>query len=325
MKKIIICLIIITLLFEITGCKYIEETIPIHDVTLEENTYANYEYIEENGYIKITHYNYTEGENVIDIPSEINGISVKIIGYNAFYQNNNVEELTVPESIVTIESGAFYKCYSLKKIKISESVRYIEDNVFFRCPLLKEINVDEKNKNYCDIEGVLFNKGKNILLAYPEGREKKSYTIPDSVEKIENDAFGYNCKYLKEITFSKNIKKIGNNPFSLYSNLKNIFVDDSNQNYTSKNGILYNKDMTVLIVYPNNRNEKEYVIPSSVNRIESFSFCYKNSLQYIVISKNTNSIGNGDVFVNDVILKVEKGSKAEKYAIENNVTFEYTE
>lgn len=78
----------------------------------------------------------------------------------------------------------------------------------------------------------------------------ESVTIPDSVTDISIGAF-YGCE-----------------------ELKNIEVSEGNSKYSSKDGVLFNKDKTELITYPSGKEEESYSIPESVTSIGSDAFGY---------------------------------------------------
>lgn len=144
-------------------------------------------------------------EKQMVIPEEIDGLPVKSIGNNAFYQYKDVKCFVLPQNLSKIEYGAFYRCYSLETITIPENVNFIDYETFFRCSSLSEINVEPKNEHYSDVDGVLFNKEKTILHTYPEGKKDNKYTIPSTVREIGDSAFGYRCYHLKEIVIPKNV------------------------------------------------------------------------------------------------------------------------
>lgn len=143
----------------------------------------------------------------IYVPDEIDGKPVRIIANDAFYQHTDTVSVTLPDTITTIESP-FYRCYSLSEIVIPESVTLIDGSPFFRCPSLSKITVAPGNACYCDIDGILYSKDKTKLIAYPEGNPAETYTIPDSVEEIAGDAFGYHCNYLKTLIIKSNVTKL---------------------------------------------------------------------------------------------------------------------
>lgn len=128
---------------------------------------------------------------------------------------------------------------------------------------------------------------------FEEGEECniESITIPDSVVNIEYAAFE-GCANLKTINIGSGVKSIGesssNSLFSGCKALININVDPNNKTYASKDGVLYNKDLTELLVCP--YAKKSLTIPSTVKKIDSnfdFSSCV-NLEKISVDSENTS-------------------------------------
>jgi hypothetical protein len=163
----------------------------------------DYHYAIKDGYIVITKY-YGDDKNPV-IPETIDGKSVKTIGEESFYQQTDMASVSIPQSVTSIEDGTFYRCYSLEKITISKNIEQIGENPFFRCTSLTRISVDPENKSFSELDGVFYNKDKSVLLVYPEGKTNKSFTIPNSVKKIDGSAFGYHCNKLKTIIIPSNV------------------------------------------------------------------------------------------------------------------------
>ncbi len=117
----------------------------------------------------ITRYNGSDAELVI--PSTINGVKVKIIGYEAFRWCDSITNVTIPNGVTTIERSAFYGCSDLKSITIPNSVTNIEDSAFDECSSLISI--------------VIPNGVKFIGIDEFDGcTSLKSITIPNSVTII---------------------------------------------------------------------------------------------------------------------------------------------
>lgn len=84
-------------------------------------------------------------------------------------------------------------------------------------------------------------------------------TIPNSVTSIGEGAF-YGCE-LTEVTIPGSVTAIGSNVFGNCTKLTGIWVDDNNVDYISdENGVLFNKDKTILIQAPAALND-DYNIP----------------------------------------------------------------
>ena len=100
-----------------------------------------------------------------------------------------ITSVQLPEGLTSIGDNAFYYCISLESITIPAGVTSIGEYAFLVCDALKTINVAAENEHFSDIDGVLFNKSKTILLQYPSGRTEESYTVPDGVTEIGEGAF----------------------------------------------------------------------------------------------------------------------------------------
>jgi len=104
--------------------------------------------------------------------------SVTSIGEVAFNHCSNLASVIIPNSVTNIGHSAFYYCTSLTSITIPDSVTSINGNAFSGCFSLNAINVDAGNIAYTAENGVLYNKSKTILHAYPAGIPSVSFVIP---------------------------------------------------------------------------------------------------------------------------------------------------
>ena len=193
------------------------------------------------------------GENqTVAIPSTINKLPVTSIEKEAFYGAKMIS-VTIPSSVTTIGDNAFYDCTSLASVTILPGVTSIGSRVFWDCISLTSI------------------------------------TIPSSVTSIDNLAF-WGCTSLTSITIPSSVTSIGNLAFWDCTSLTNITVDANNPNYSSENGILYNKVKTTLIAYPSASGSVS--IPSSVTSIGDDAFFDCTSLTSITIPSSVTSIGD---------------------------------
>lgn len=171
--------------------------------------------------------------------------NVEMIGSEAFRECKKLRSILLPETLKRIEDQAFYACDSLTVITIPAGVEYIsESSPFSKSNRLTAVNVAEENAYYASVDGVLYNKDKTILLAYPSGKTDSSFTVPETVQKINHSAFSYNelirsiivpgsvesidyyafsnCKNLKSISFSEGLISLGNGVFSECSTLSSV-------------------------------------------------------------------------------------------------------
>ena len=160
-------------------------------------------------------------------------------------------------TVTSIGDCAFYYCSSLESVTIPNSVTSIGNYAFFRCSSLESV------------------------------------TIPNSVTSIGYEAF-YDCSSLESVTIPNSVTSIGDCAFSGCSKLKNIDVYPENANYSSIDGILYNKDVTKLICCPGAKIS--VAIPNSVTSIGYEAFYDCSNLASVTIPNSVTSIGDGAFF-----------------------------
>ena len=209
--------------------------------------------------------------------------SVTEIGEGAFWYCPSLTSVNIPDSVKSIGDHAFLSCTSLTSINIPDGVTSIGDGVFDGCTNLKRIDVAEDNKNYCSIDGVLFNKDKTKLIKYPSSKKDETYVIPDSVTSIGGGAFE-ECVSLTSVNIPDSVTSIGNSAFSDCTSLTSVTIPDS---VTNIGGSAFRgcKSLTSI------------TIPDSVTSIYSSAFEGCTSLTSITIPDSVISIGK-EAFVN---------------------------
>ena len=176
--------------------------------------------------------------------------------WGAFSCCDNLVSVQLPNGLKSMGESAFQGCTSLKDIRIPEGVVSIEDGTFYRCENLASI------------------------------------TLPESLKTIEHGAFE-ECNSLENITIPSGVTKISITSIAC-AKLESINVSADNKVYSSENGVLFNKDKTELIRYPEAKVGDSYTVPSSVVSIATFAFSSSN-LKSITLPNGLKSIG-GAVF-----------------------------
>lgn len=222
----------------------------------------------------------------------------------AFEGCTKLTKILFPDSLIKILNNAFDGCIGLTTIDIPESVTIISARAFYNCTNLKSINISESAN--IDVGAYAFYNCKSLtsfnlspipllrkyLFAHCESLS--TITIPSTVTNIENSVFR-GCKNLKSVEIPVSVEELGISVFEDCEKLTNIIVDNANQYYTSEDGILFNKDKSVLICYPAGKAGASYTVPSSVTRIERYAFSGCQYLSELVIPSTVTDFP-GSVF-----------------------------
>ena len=225
----------------------------------EALTEGDYTYTVSNGEATITDYNGSGGDVVI--PNTLGGYPVTKI-YSAsydfsgtFYNKDSITSVMIPDSVTSIGDYAFYSCNSLTSVTIGNSVTNIGKYAFRDC------------------------------------RKLTSVVIPSSVTSIEYGAFSL-CDSLTSVVIGDSVTTVGDSAFSGCTSLTSIEVNINNMNYSSQNGVLFNKDKTMLVRYPEGKTATTYTIPDSVTTIGKVAFLDCNKLKSIELPDSVTTIGD---------------------------------
>jgi hypothetical protein len=245
----------------------------------------------------------------LTIPNMVTSIGNYAFGYCSKFTGN----LTIPSMVTSIGDFAFYQCKFSNNLNLSSFISHIGEGAFAGSVQLSSITVDSNSPNFISLDGVLYNKDKTVLIQCPAGKSggivipnsvtcignsafylclNVSTTLPNSLLSIEDRAF-WGCGINGILTIPSSVKKIGNTALANCSNITNFSVDNNSQHFTSVDGILFNKDKTILIQWP----LKKYgsiVIPNSVTNIGDDAFLGCSELiGDLILPNSVKTIGNG--------------------------------
>jgi len=179
------------------------------------------------------------------------------IGYVLYNNPTKYVNLDLSGSTITsIGYKAFRWCHNLVSITIPNSVTSIGDYTFDDCT---------------NLTGV---------------------TIPNSVTGIGDYAFA-GCTGLISITIPNSVTSIGYGVFLSCDSLTEIIVDTGNNAYTAEDGVLYNKNKTLLHTYPAGKTGTTFTISNSVTSIGTYAFWGCKSLTSVTIPNSVSSIEYG--------------------------------
>ena len=238
----------------------------------------------------------------------ING-NVVILGDGAFYNCKNLTTLNNLNNVTNIGYACFYNCELLNLIN-TENVNEIKEYSFYNCSSLQELNLS----NISELKAHTFVNCENL----------ENLTFGALIENIENNAFENSNNIIISLTSNPNIinedniimsadrkiiyyynsilnnhnatipqetEEIYNCAFSGKKYLSRIDVDANNNYFDSIDGVLTNKEKTVLISYPGGNANANYIVPNSINTIKTKTFI-TNKLKNIEIGNNVVEIEN---------------------------------
>lgn len=159
--------------------------------------------------------------------------------------------------------------------------------------------------------------------AFYQHKSIESITLPESMLTIEGSPF-YRCSSLKALHIPLNVKQIDSNPVFRCKSLMEITVDSNNTSFTAVDGVLFDKEMTQLIAYPEGKTDEHYIVPKSIEKLPIDAFGYHPNLKHLTILANVKEFPDENMFVfpDDITLYIEAGSAAEQYAKRHHLRFE---
>ena len=231
--------------------------------------------LDENGDKYITIVGYTGSSTNVVIPSSINvngeDIPIKEISEEAFYNNDNLTSIYIPDSVTTIGSSAFYNCDSLTSIYIPDSVTTIRGWAFENCSSLTSIYIPD---NVTTIGESAFDGCSNLT----------TVIISDNSQLTTIGDYAFSgCSSLTSIYIPDSVSTIGGYVFSGCSNLTTVTISENSQLTTIGYSAFYNCSSLTSIY-----------IPSSVTSIGDYAFRYCSNLTTVTISENSQLTSIGD-------------------------------
>ena len=219
----------------------------------------------------------------------------------------------IPNTVKLIGSHAFYKCGQLSgNVHIPIGVDYIGYYAFHGCKNISSFTVDADNPYFSSVDDVLLSKNQDRMIAFP-AQKSGNYSMPSSVKFIDPCAFSFSESLTGMMHIPALVEYIG--PYAFYncSQLSGFTVDSQNKYLTAQDGVLFNKTMDTLYIYPFSKsghynipstvkfigysafdgctNLTSINIPQSVSEIGSYAFEYCSGLTQLLLPKDVNIIG----------------------------------
>ena len=269
-----------------------------------ESTIQGFDYEIRNG--EATIIKYKGSESRVIIPSEIEGVKVTYIGEDAFYKNDNLEFVEIPDSVVGIGAWAFAET-NLQEVTIPSSVVTIGAEAFCCCRDLKEVKL---------LDGV-----KEIGRAAFAETAIEDIILPNSVIVVGDYAFS-NCTQLISVTLSDNLEKVADYMFGGCVNLQRTNIPASvlvigefafEKTYFRNINIAETNIVQIGVGAFSECPDLNYVeLPNNLCKLDegAFQLCY--NLETVVMPENIMSVSY-NAFYDDQNVKIIMGDKTYDY------------
>lgn len=161
---------------------------------------------------------FSESENLKTLVLP-NGLK-EIGGFNSC---ENLSDLVLPEGLTTINIYAFSGCRSITSIHIPSTVKELHGSSFSGCSISK-YEVDEENPYYIAIDGVIYSKDLNTLIAFPSDYPEKQFVVPSTTKVIDDSAFM--DSHVNTVILPNSLTEIRKHAFA-FSSIRRLTIPNS--------------------------------------------------------------------------------------------------
>lgn len=248
---------------------------------------------------------YTGNKSIVVVPEGVTELVPCL-----FWDNQVIEEVILPDTLVNISGDTFYNSAKLRKVNIPKNVKFMGNNPFAGCPNIEVIN---ESPYFNLVDGILYNKDFTRLIYYPISKKDDRYEIKEGCRILGKHSF-YLCDNLKEVVIPSSIIKLENNPFSGCTKINLVNKSDY---YHIDDSVIYDKDYSSVIGCLNSINT-DCLVLKDVKRICRNSFWNCKGIRKIVLPKTLESIGYNP-FVS--CSNIEFESNSENYMVYDNALY----
>lgn len=270
----------------------------------------------------------------IKIPETLDGEKVVKLGYDVYngeadillespFENSAVKTITLPSGLRDIVDGALIP-------------RCVNEH-------LARIEVSKDNPYYTSVDGILYTKDKSCLLYIPFNYPKSNYEVPEGTKAVYSTTPGIVKIPESVISFGEDVKNYSvnrirtaqyetelafdSNAYVTMWQVEGFEVAPDNKYYSSEDGVLYNKDKTVLVMYPTVKSGTAFTIPDSVRVVDGGVNFGDTQINVLTFGRNVRECYANcsfPYFENrkpEITIRGYKGTPAQKIAEENEYKY----
>ncbi len=266
MKKVIICLIIMALIFPCVA--------PLSALAEDNIIYRTWDNLTWS-------LNYDTGEMVIGGSGAFPNITRYVAYYPLsslipwYYAKENVKSLVIGDEITKVTSYMFTDFDNLTTVYLGSGLEEIAVSAFDFSDNIENFYVAEDNQHFTAVNGILYNKDMTSILRYPTARQG-GFSIPETVTTIGGSAFEQ-CFHLTDIVIPETVTSIGVNAFSQCFKLTNVIIPAGVT--TIYDRAFFDCDGLT-----------EIILPDNVTKLGSHAFAYCDNVTRLRLSENLKTI-----------------------------------
>lgn len=192
-------------------------------------------------------------DTALIFPSQIDGYTVTAIAERAFWEQKDITEIDISDSVTTVGQFAFASCSNLKTVTIPKSATVFSEGVFVKDEAIEVVYYEGDLVDWCGIQFAESFSSPLASLAEPDlyfgnwlVSDETEITIPDSVTEIGSYSFSLfrnvtkinlpdgltnipdgafrACKSLAEVTIPESVTSIGNRAFGGCAALQKLYI-----------------------------------------------------------------------------------------------------
>ena len=203
----------------------------------------------------------------------------------------SVKEVVIDEGVTYIPEKAFEKMTNLTKVTIPSTVGEIGSGALSKSSSISDIEVSPDNMTFSSVNGSLYSKDQDELIAYASGKTDTYFELPESVVTIGPEAFDGSI-YIENIALDQALQSVGSLAFINCPKLFSLTVHSDNTFFSVSEGTLFDGTGSELIRYCPAYTDTQYEFANNTIKIAPGAFEGCKNLTSVKFSDGLIAVGN---------------------------------